>query len=95
MSRLGKVAWFVVGMSVALAAGAAEAPKDRPEGKREAPRWAPTLKVGQAAPEFELPRLVFETDADGKTFGKVSEEKVKLRSLLGKKPICLFLSSYT
>ena len=52
------------------------------------------LAVGQEAPDFELPRLTFETSSDGKVVGKVSDEKVKLLSLRGK-PVFLVFSSYT
>ena len=53
------------------------------------------IVVGDQAPDFELPRLTVTTDADGKPIGKISEEKVKLSSFRGKKPVCLIMSSYT
>jgi hypothetical protein len=53
------------------------------------------IVVGEAAPDFELPRLTLTTDADGKPIGKVSDEKIKLSSFRGKKPVCLIMSSYT
>jgi hypothetical protein len=51
--------------------------------------------VGRQAPDFELPRLTLTTDADGNPIGKISDEKVKLSSFRGKKPVCLIMSSYT
>ncbi len=53
------------------------------------------IVVGEEAPDFELPRLTLTTDADGKPIGKVSDEKIKLSSFRGKKPVCLIMSSYT
>lgn len=53
------------------------------------------IVVGREAPDFELPRLTLTTDADGKPIGKVSDEKIKLSSFRGKKPVCLIMSSYT
>ncbi len=57
---------------------------------------SPKVKVGEFAPDFELPRLTFKTDATGKPIGVISEnDKVKLSSFRGKKPVCLIMSSYT
>lgn len=53
------------------------------------------IVVGEEAPDFELPVLTLTTDADGKPIGKVSDEKIKLSSFRGKKPVCLIMSSYT
>ena len=53
------------------------------------------ITVGEAAPDFELPRLIITRDADGNPIGKISEEKIKLSSFRGKKPVCLIMSSYT
>ncbi len=55
----------------------------------------PTIKLGQLAPDFELPRLTIEPDSQGKNIGKVSTETVKLSSFRGKKPAFLIFSSYT
>ncbi len=56
----------------------------------------PKVKVGEFAPDFELPRLTFKTDATGKTVGVISEKNtVKLSSFRGKKPVCMIMSSYT
>ena len=54
------------------------------------------IKVGQLAPDFELPILTFDTDAAGKPIGRISGANViKLSSYFGKKPVCLIMSSYT
>ena len=53
------------------------------------------IVVGRKAPDFELPKLTLTTDADGNPIGKVSDEKIKLSSFRGKKPVCLIMSSYT
>ena len=53
------------------------------------------ITVGKPAPDFELPKLVITRDADGKPVGKISDEKIKLSSFFGKKPVCMIMSSYT
>ena len=53
------------------------------------------IVVGQDAPDFELPVLTLSTDADGSPIGKISDEKIKLSSFRGKKPVCIIMSSYT
>ncbi len=56
----------------------------------------PKVKVGELAPDFELPRLVLKTDASGKNVGVISDsETVRLSSFRGKKPVCMIMSSYT
>jgi len=56
----------------------------------------PLLKLGQFAPDFELPKLALKTDDTGKPIGVISEEDtVRLSSFRGKKPVCLIMSSYT
>jgi len=56
----------------------------------------PKIVFGQLAPDFELPRLRFETDASGKPVGVIDEtDTVQLSSFRGKKPVCLIMSSYT
>ena len=55
----------------------------------------PVLAPGQMAPDFGLARLTLETDKSGNVTGKIATEKVKLSSLRGQKPVCLFFSSYT
>ena len=54
------------------------------------------IKVGEFAPDFNLPRLTFETDAAGKNIGVISEkDSIRLSSFRGKKPVCMIMSSYT
>jgi hypothetical protein len=60
------------------------------------PRPQPKVKVGQLAPDFELPYLVLSNDAAGKPIGKINDNnKLRLSSLFGTKPICMIMSSYT
>ena len=82
--------WLVLFAAAALAIAA------EPEGPRARPRPVPARPaIGQEAPDFELPRLAFEKNDKGDTIGKVSAEKVRLTSYRTKRPVCLFLSSYT
>jgi len=56
----------------------------------------PKVKVGEFAPDFELPRLTFKTDAAGKTVGVISDnDTIRLSAFRGKKPVCMIMSSYT
>ena len=56
----------------------------------------PSVRVGEYAPDFELPRLTLTTDSNGKSIGVIREtDRVKLSSFRGKKPVCLIMSSYT
>jgi predicted Holliday junction resolvase-like endonuclease len=61
----------------------------------KAAKEKPVIVAGQIAPDFELPRLTIETDEEGKHFGKISTETVKLSSYRGKRCVFLILSSYT
>ncbi|MCP4611095.1 MAG: hypothetical protein GY845_20490 [Planctomycetes bacterium] len=65
--------------------------------QRRMPRgYNPKISLGEFPPDFELPRLVIETDANGKSQGVISEtDTVKLSSFRGKKPVCMIMSSYT
>ena len=66
----------------------------RPRSNR--PAVNPKVKVGELAPDFELPRLTLKTDASGKNIGVVSDdETIRLSSFRGKKPVCMIMSSYT
>lgn len=64
--------------------------------KRRRPT-GPALKVGEKAPDFELPRLdtFLKAQQAGGDLADVEIETVKLSSRLGKKPILLLFSSYT
>ena len=54
------------------------------------------VKIGEFAPDFELPRLTFRTDATGRTVGVISDsDTIRLSSFRGKKPVCMIMSSYT
>ncbi|MBC8470310.1 MAG: hypothetical protein H8D56_12635 [Planctomycetes bacterium] len=58
--------------------------------------YNPKINIGEFPPDFELPRLVIETDETGKSQGVISEtDTVKLSSFRGKKPVCMIMSSYT
>jgi len=65
--------------------------------QRGMPRgYNPKIRLGEFPPDFELPRLVIETDETGKSKGVISEtDTVKLSSFRGKKPVCMIMSSYT
>ena len=65
--------------------------------QRKIPRsYNPKVKLGEFPPDFELPKLVIETDETGKSRGIISEkDTVKLSSFRGKKPVCMIMSSYT
>jgi hypothetical protein len=54
------------------------------------------VKVGEYAPDFNLPRLTITSDATGKPIGILREkDTVRLSSFRGKRPVCLIMSSYT
>jgi len=56
----------------------------------------PKIAFGQFPPDFELPKLHFETDTQGRSVGVIDEtDTVRLSSFRGKKPVCLIMSSYT
>ena len=65
--------------------------------QRKMPRgYNPKINIGEFPPDFELPRLVIETDETGKSQGVISEtDTVKLSSFRGKRPVCMIMSSYT
>lgn len=62
------------------------------------PRTAenPLVKPGEYPPDFNLPRLTFSTDAAGKPVGVINQQdRIKLSSFRGKRPVCMIMSSYT
>ncbi|UCG60202.1 MAG: hypothetical protein JSU70_11890 [Phycisphaerales bacterium] len=67
------------------------------EPQDSSPRDAgPNVKIGEFAPDFELPKLTLATDEEGESVGIIGETgTVRLSSFRGKKPVCLFMSSYT
>ena len=80
---------FLVAVVILLCADGASAQGRRPVS------GASAIKVGEPAPDFELPKLIITRDADGNPIGRISEEKTRLSSFRGKKPVCLIMSSYT
>ncbi len=64
--------------------------------RRQDRAYNPKIKIGEFPPDFELPRLTFGKDANGKSVGKINDkDTIKLSSFRGKKPVCLIMSSYT
>ncbi len=56
----------------------------------------PLIREGEFPPDFELPKLNFRSDEEGKTVGVTKEDDtVRLSSFRGQKPVCLIMSSYT
>ncbi len=54
------------------------------------------VKVGEYAPDFNLPRLTITSDPKGKPIGVVrAADTFRLSSFRGKRPVCLIMSSYT
>ena len=85
---------IVAGALGLMAAGwcLAQQRQRRPRGARRP--WN-VLRVGQPAPDFELPVLKFEKDKQGELVGKITDEKVKLSSFRGRRSVVVFFSSYT
>jgi hypothetical protein len=54
------------------------------------------VKVGEYAPDFNLPRLTITNDPNGKPIGVIrTADTFRLSSFRGKRPVCLIMSSYT
>ena len=54
------------------------------------------VKVGEYAPDFNLPRLTITSDPNGKPIGVIrTADTFRLSSFRGKRPVCLIMSSYT
>ena len=90
---------FAVAAAMVVIPVLASAEQDQPSQQHDRnrvrrPRQA-TLKVGQAAPDFELPMLSGARDRKGEQVWRLTETKVKLSSFRGKKLVCVFFSSYT
>ncbi len=85
-----KLTAFCLGAVCAIALGQAPGPKKgNPEQKKQAAKWTKvmgrgegTLKPGEPAPDFELPKLR-------------SEQKVRLSQFRGRRPVALVFASYT
>ena len=90
--RCKSVLWLVIlGLILTLACHQACAQSVRTS--RDA---NPKIVFGQFPPDFELPKLHFETGPQGKPVGVIDEaDTIQLSSFRGKKPVCLIMSSYT
>ncbi len=54
------------------------------------------VKMGEYAPDFNLPRLTITNDPNGKRIGIIRPaDTFRLSSFRGKRPVCLIMSSYT
>ena len=74
----------------------AENSGDQAQTKQSRNPGNPLVKLGRFPPDFELPKLAFSTDAEGKPVGLISEkDTIRLSDFRGKKPVCLIMSSYT
>ncbi len=93
-SKMLATVGLVAAMILACAGPSAGQRRERPR-RRGTRRSRPTLKVGQAAPDFELPILKEGKDAEGNKVNRITGEKIKLSSFRGKKVVCVFFSSYT
>ncbi len=89
--------WMIAGLAGVLAVGAGLTMAAGKASDRKAPRKqrAAQLKVGQLAPDFELPVLKEEKNEKGEKVARITSKKVKLSSFRGKKLVCVFFSSYT
>jgi len=81
---------------LAQATMAKELTVDQQQRAQRAPRPEPKVKVGEMAPDFNLPLLTIDTNAAGKPIGKINDNnKIRLSDYFGKKPVCMIMSSYT
>ncbi len=90
--------FYVAALAVILSRPAltAERSGSQTRTKKTRDTGNPLIELGRYSPDFELPKLTFSTDTDGKPVGIISEkETIKLSSFRGKKPVCLIMSSYT
>lgn len=87
--------WILAGIPIASFLGSWTLPElSAPEPSQQAD--GPRVVIGEYPPDFELPRLSFGENEKGDPVGIIDEEnKLKLSSLRGKKPVCLIMSSYT
>ena len=83
---------FLVAASIVLLSEPVAAQRSRSNREPADPK----VKEGEFAPDFELPRLTFRTDAAGKTVGVINDkDTIRLSAFRGKKPVCMIMSSYT
>jgi hypothetical protein len=81
---------------VQSAVPAENSPQDSRRGGQRARPQPSSVKIGEFAPEFELPFLTFETNSEGDPVGVIDGESTfKLSDFRGRKPVCLIMSSYT
>ena len=91
ISRRAALGLVTLGLMLTLAVNRAGAQSIRTS--RDA---NPKIVLGQFPPDFNLPKLHFETDTHGKPVGVIDEaDTIRLSSFRGKKPVCLIMSSYT
>jgi len=96
--RAFAAAILAAGLTVGLGlAGAARAASQPPVRRTAASRWAPHLKPGDTAPDFTLQRLHVEKTDGGRWTARLGgkDDAVRLSKYRGKRPVCLFFSSYT
>ena len=87
--------WILAGIPIASFLGSWTPPElsaPVPSLQQDGPR----VVVGEFPPDFELPRLTFGENEDGKPVGIIDEEnKFRLSDFRGKRPVCMIMSSYT
>jgi len=83
---------FLFLMSSAFAPPQRRSDDTRPSRRRRRPAG---LKIGQEAPDFELPVLIERIGDDGKKVAVVTTRKIRLSSHRREKIVCIFMSSYT
>ncbi len=83
--------------AVAVASAVAwSAAQTRPKRAGRSARRPPSaLKIGQAAPDFELAILKFAKNEKGELVGTITDEKVRLSGFRGRQSVVVFFSSYT
>jgi len=90
------IIFFLLALVVEFSSGQTRLTRIQPLGGAGRSAENPLVKLGEFAPDFELPRLTLKTDDTGKPIGVISEkDTVRLSSFRGKKPVCLIMSSYT
>jgi len=100
MSRTRIVATITLAVPLTLGmllAGTASLGAEPAARRTASSRWAPLLKPGDTAPDFTLRRLHVEKADDGRWAARLGDagDAVRLSAYRGKRPVCLFFSSYT
>ena len=94
----GAAALGVAILTVFLSRPAWPAGRSDSQTRERPPRSAdnPLVKPGEYPPDLDLPKLTFSTDAAGKPVGVINQQdRIRLSSFRGKRPVCLIMSSYT